>query len=765
MPDYDAFISYSHALDKPVAAALQTAVQRLGKPWYRRRALRVFRDDTSLSATPTLWPSIEHALARSRFLILLASPQSAASQWVGKEVAYWLANKSVDTFLLAVTDGEVVWDDKVSDFVWTAATPLPVALKERFSAEPKWVDLRDFRTSAPVKSDKFLDLAADLAAAIRGIPKEDLLSQEVRQQRRALTLAWSAVAALLVLAGAAGWQWRVAQAQRTKAENALATAAGTADRLVYDLALDLRNRRGMPVDLVLNILDRAVAMQSQLANAQETTPELRRLEATAMGELATTLIDQGARTSAKSAAERSLTVVENLVKSDPANKVYQRDLSIAFNKAGDAAVALGEVLAAAGFFQRAREVIEALVKASPQDDQLQDDLAACLARVGAAQVAAGKRAEALSTFQEAVAILEKLAVGEPNNATWKYNLSSAYNRVGLISKAMGQSPAALKAFQAALTIRQTLAAAEPNNTEFQRGLFDDYSHTGDIFADTGNRGDAFAAYEKGLAVIEKLATSDPANRQWQNELSRAYDNAGWMAALAGDNDRALDELRKSLAVRTRLVATNPSNANWQRAIEVDQNRIGDILLAAGKRDEATDAYRQALAIAQKLLAAAPPDTADWLGDLAFCYVKLGNAYVADDRAQSRDFYRQGLAIREKLFATDETNVQAQHDLAFAYEQLARVDAADGENANAAASLRKAVALRGRIAATDPDNTLWQIDLVLSLYWLGQAGDDPQARDKEALAIAQKLDSVGKLDANQKMLIDTLQRALAALPQK
>jgi hypothetical protein len=52
MADYDAYISYSHAKDKPVAAALQGAVQRLGKPWYRRRALRIFRDDTSLSATP-----------------------------------------------------------------------------------------------------------------------------------------------------------------------------------------------------------------------------------------------------------------------------------------------------------------------------------------------------------------------------------------------------------------------------------------------------------------------------------------------------------------------------------------------------------------------------------------------------------------------------------------------------------------------------------------------------------------------------------------
>jgi hypothetical protein len=45
LPRYDAFISYSHAKDKPIASALQSVVQKLGKPWYRRRALRVFRDD------------------------------------------------------------------------------------------------------------------------------------------------------------------------------------------------------------------------------------------------------------------------------------------------------------------------------------------------------------------------------------------------------------------------------------------------------------------------------------------------------------------------------------------------------------------------------------------------------------------------------------------------------------------------------------------------------------------------------------------------
>ena len=228
LPAYDAFISYSHAKDKAIAASLQSVVQRLGKPWYRRRALRVFRDDTSLSATPHLWPSIEEALSQSRFLILLASAEAAASPWVGKEIEYWLAHKSPETLLIALTDGTLGWDHVLGDFAWSEGTPLPAVLRGKFAAEPRWTDLCAYRNGANPRDGKFMDLGADFAAAIRGMPKEDLLSQEVRQQRRALTLAWSAAGTLLVLGALATWQWQRAEAQRLRAENALDAADETA---------------------------------------------------------------------------------------------------------------------------------------------------------------------------------------------------------------------------------------------------------------------------------------------------------------------------------------------------------------------------------------------------------------------------------------------------------------------------------------------------------------------------------------------------------
>src|SRR5438034_9887795 len=107
---YDAFNSYAHA-DAVFAPALQRGLQHLAKPWSRRRAMEVFRDETSLAVSPGLWPAIRAALDASRWFVLLASPEAARSHWVGEEITHWVSRKGTDHLLVVVTDGSWVWDD------------------------------------------------------------------------------------------------------------------------------------------------------------------------------------------------------------------------------------------------------------------------------------------------------------------------------------------------------------------------------------------------------------------------------------------------------------------------------------------------------------------------------------------------------------------------------------------------------------------------------------------------------------------------------
>ena len=199
---YDGFISYSHAADGLLAPRLQAGLQRFAKPWWKRRALRLFRDESSLSANPHLWSSITEALDRSGWFVLLLSPAAAGSEWVSQEIEYWITNRDAGRILPVVTDGEFGWSD--GDVVGDA---VPAALKGVFSEEPRWVDLRwaNDEDQLDLQDPRFADAVADIGSALRGVPKDELASEEVRQHRRTVRTAWTggvALAALAVLAGA-----------------------------------------------------------------------------------------------------------------------------------------------------------------------------------------------------------------------------------------------------------------------------------------------------------------------------------------------------------------------------------------------------------------------------------------------------------------------------------------------------------------------------------------------------------------------------------
>jgi len=265
--NYDAFVSYSHAADGQLAPALQAGLQGLGKPWYRRRVLRVFRDKTSLSASPELWPSIERALAASRYFILLASPEAAHSHWVDQEVRWWLEHRSPATMLVGLTGGTLAWDGARHAFDPARTTALPPAAFAWPGDEPLWVDLRWAREARHVslRDPRFREAVADLAAPVRDLPKDELIGEDIRQHRRTLRLARSGIALLLALVVLAGVLGNLARIQRDDARSqrneAQAQARLALSRQLGAQAGAVRNER----------LDVALLLGLEAVRRQDTT--------------------------------------------------------------------------------------------------------------------------------------------------------------------------------------------------------------------------------------------------------------------------------------------------------------------------------------------------------------------------------------------------------------------------------------------------------------------------------------------------------------
>ena len=193
---YDAFISYSHQHDRTLGPALQASLERFAKPWRKLRMSRIFIDKADLAASPELWGSVEAGLASSRWFILLASAEAAASVWVDREVRWWREHRSLDRLLIVATSPGLTWENAKGD--WSAAAPVPPSLRGAFSAEPFWIDLTDL--PAGVRASQIpADQVAAVAAPIRGVPKNTLVGENLREHRRTMRLARGAIAVLAVL--------------------------------------------------------------------------------------------------------------------------------------------------------------------------------------------------------------------------------------------------------------------------------------------------------------------------------------------------------------------------------------------------------------------------------------------------------------------------------------------------------------------------------------------------------------------------------------
>jgi WD40 repeat protein len=213
-------------------------LERFAKPWHKLRAVRVFCDTANLAANPGLWTSIEEALAASQWFILLASADAAESVWVNREVQWWLANRSAERLLVAATTPGVAWDREIAD--WAADAPVPPALRGAFAQEPLWVDLSDLASDGrrtPIPAERL----ADLAAPVRGVPKDAIIGEHLREHRRARRLARAAVSVLAtvtVLATVAG-VIAVGQRDSARAQATIATSRELAALAISNIGTHL----------------------------------------------------------------------------------------------------------------------------------------------------------------------------------------------------------------------------------------------------------------------------------------------------------------------------------------------------------------------------------------------------------------------------------------------------------------------------------------------------------------------------------------------
>ena len=188
---YKAFISYRHLpLDIWTAKKLHRRIERYTIPAPLRKdgekkPGRVFRDQDELPISSNLSANIREALDRAEFLIVICTPETPKSQWVLREISYFLEHHDREHVLAVLADG-------------TPEASFPPQLTERRSEQGDLTEqveplAANIVADTRVKRERLFRVESlRILAALLGCPFDALYRRELRYRRRRAGLALGA---------------------------------------------------------------------------------------------------------------------------------------------------------------------------------------------------------------------------------------------------------------------------------------------------------------------------------------------------------------------------------------------------------------------------------------------------------------------------------------------------------------------------------------------------------------------------------------------
>jgi WD40 repeat protein len=236
---FEAFISYRQAEpDRWWAKWLQKELEdyRCPKELVKRQGVRsrlskLFRDEDELAASSDLTGEVNAALERSRFLIVVCSPRSAASRWVNAEVRRFCELGRADKILALLIEGEpaAAFPPALLD-----VRPARVANdKELAASEPLAADVRDEATCGGREKRRLAKLR--LLAALLGCGFDDLRQREQERRRRRTAAVALGVVMLATAVTALLWGLKHQAANRLREQQNQELAAQAEERGRHDL--------------------------------------------------------------------------------------------------------------------------------------------------------------------------------------------------------------------------------------------------------------------------------------------------------------------------------------------------------------------------------------------------------------------------------------------------------------------------------------------------------------------------------------------------
>jgi tetratricopeptide (TPR) repeat protein len=599
---YDAFISYSHSADGKLAPALQAALHRFAKPWWKLRAVSVFRDGTSLAAAHDLSEAIKTALAESRFFIFLAFPGAAQSKWCQREIDFWVAERPPETLLIVLTGGTIRWDEDARDFDWRATDALPRSLAGAFKAEPLWLDLSWAKSGEQISSadPRFQQGVAMLAARLHGKSLDEIAGEDVLQHRRTrrITRAAAATLAALTIASLVG-AWLAVEGQR-RAERNLAQALSATDTMVGEMAEGMRNFYGVPRDRLAALLGRVEGILDTLA-AMESSDAIIERRAAMMRSLVRAKIDLGDLAPAAELRDKAEALIAPLAgKAGPLSGAAHTLADLQAD-AFDLARRRNDYAQAQQRSARYRAAVEAMLTALKPDTQqairsrvLQDRILA-VEQERIIAMDQGRLDDALARARDGVAAAEAFLAAFPDEPATRRLPAIGRARVAQVLDDLGKPNEALAELDSVRAALIEVDRNQPNRLDILRPLIEIETARAHIFENRDEWIEAVVAHEICVIALTKLSNADPKNATLMADLAGQRTELAAAAHRLGDTARARTEFAAAAELHEAALRIVPDDVgiarSATRALQLEASfleTMKDVERARERLDRAVD---------------------------------------------------------------------------------------------------------------------------------------------------------------------------------
>ena len=494
---YRAFISYSHR-DDAFAARLHRRLERYVLPrrlGNRRRLAPIFKDREELPAGGDLSALVQAALTASDALIVLCSPDSAASPWVAREIEMFRRLHPERPVLAVLVRGE-------------PSEAFPPALVAG-GVEPL---AADFRSDGDGQRLAFLKLAAGLA----GVGVDQLVQRDAqRRTQRVMAVTGAALAAMLIMA----FMTVMAIQARAEAERQRAKAEG----LVEFMLTDLRDRlRGVGRLAVLDSVNQQVVDYYSDQDLQRLSPaslERRALLLQAMGEDAS---KRGALDVAGPLFVEARRITKALTASAPDNSGYLWTHAQSEFWIGFVGFKSGDVRAARTGFLEYKRLARRLVDMEPDNRKFLKELGFAEVNLCTLAVELEKDAKAaIPSCQAGLEIMKRLSRQVPADRRLILNTANQHSWLALAHELDGDQSATRSELIKQETLLTGLLLSEPENAEFRENWVGNQRALSRGAFKRGDLTEARRRMATCIDVLEQLTAQDPENRMWKDQLANA----------------------------------------------------------------------------------------------------------------------------------------------------------------------------------------------------------------------------------------------------